>query len=227
MQGEQIQAFLASTELAVHTFQSYAISVLEHTISPPKLPTDAQRELMQQLADASAKAFQAQVYQSEDGIFSRYFHAATPTSALASMNLGSRPAKAQINHTLNANEARAAGHSKLNAKAIRAVLASNPPDAFPAAPPPAASPDTTACGSQAGNMIRSPSRGEKTRCSMNGARSAPDDGSPPPPGRPPSSRKLSRRPPAPPVAAPTSAHGTPRGSSKTSGATPPAAGSDA
>ena len=59
MQGEQIQAFLASTELAVHTFQSYAISVLEHTISPPKLPTDAQRELMQhqQLADASAKAF--------------------------------------------------------------------------------------------------------------------------------------------------------------------------
>ncbi|EOD14169.1 phosphoenolpyruvate carboxylase [Emiliania huxleyi CCMP1516] len=93
VQGEQIQAFLASTELAVHTFQSYAISVLEHTISPPKLPTDAQRELMQQLADASAKAFQAQVYQSEDGIFSRYFHAATPTSALASMNLGSRPAK--------------------------------------------------------------------------------------------------------------------------------------
>jgi len=93
VQGEQIQAFLASTELAVHTFQSYAISVLEHTISPPKLPTDAQRALMQQLADASAKAFQAQVYQSEDGIFSRYFHAATPTSALASMNLGSRPAK--------------------------------------------------------------------------------------------------------------------------------------
>ncbi len=33
------------------------------------------------------------VYKSEGGVFSHYFHAATPTSALAEMNLGSRPAK--------------------------------------------------------------------------------------------------------------------------------------
>ena len=93
VQGEQIQAFLASKEVAVHTFQRYAISVLEHTVAPPPLPSDTQRELMQQLADASAHAFQAQVYRSEGGVFSRYFHAATPTSALSEMNLGSRPAK--------------------------------------------------------------------------------------------------------------------------------------
>ena len=33
------------------------------------------------------------MYLSEGGVFSRYFHDATPTAALASMNLGSRPAK--------------------------------------------------------------------------------------------------------------------------------------
>ena len=93
VQGEQIQAFLASKEVAVHTFQRYAISVLEHTIHPPQLPTPAQRELMQRLADVSAAAFQQTVYKSDGGIFSHYFHAATPTSALAEMNLGSRPAK--------------------------------------------------------------------------------------------------------------------------------------
>jgi len=93
VQGEQIQAFLASKEVAVHTFQRYAISVLEHTLLPPPLPTDAQRTLMQELADASAASFQRHVYRSEDGAFGRYFHAATPTSALAQMNLGSRPAK--------------------------------------------------------------------------------------------------------------------------------------
>ena len=48
---------------------------------------------MQKLADTSALAFQQTVYKSEGGIFSQYFHAATPTSALAEMNLGSRPAK--------------------------------------------------------------------------------------------------------------------------------------
>jgi len=93
VQGEQIQAFLASTEVAVNTFQRYAISVLEHSISPPPLPTAGHRALMQKLADESALAFQVVVYQSEGGAFSRYFHAATPTSALATMNLGSRPAK--------------------------------------------------------------------------------------------------------------------------------------
>ena len=93
VQGEQIQAFLTSRAVAVNTFQRYAIQVLEHTISPPKLPTPSQRANMQALADASALAFQKAVYQSTDGIFSHYFHAATPTSALATMNLGSRPAK--------------------------------------------------------------------------------------------------------------------------------------
>ena len=93
VQGEQIQAFLASKEVAVHTFQRYAISVLEHTVAPPPLPSEKQRALMQELADASASAFQQTVYKSEGGVFSKYFHAATPTSALAEMNLGSRPAK--------------------------------------------------------------------------------------------------------------------------------------
>ena len=47
--------------MTVNTFQRYAISVLEHTICPPPLPTDAQRELMQRLADLSAQKFQEEV----------------------------------------------------------------------------------------------------------------------------------------------------------------------
>ena len=93
VQGEQIQAFLASKEVATHTFQRYAISVLEHTVAPPPLPTPSQRQLMKELADVSAKIFRATVYESPADIFPAYFHAATPTSALAEMNLGSRPAK--------------------------------------------------------------------------------------------------------------------------------------
>jgi len=72
VQGEQIAAFLASTAVAVNTFQRYSISVLEHTIAPPTLPSEEQRKLMQDLADASATAFQATVYKSEGGIFSQY-----------------------------------------------------------------------------------------------------------------------------------------------------------
>ena len=48
---------------------------------------------MQKLADESAHAFQQTIYHSAGGTFAQYFHAASPSSALAAMNLGSRPAK--------------------------------------------------------------------------------------------------------------------------------------
>ena len=93
VQGEQIYAFFGSHGGAVHTLQSYAVSVLEHTVAPPALPTASQRALMQKLADASATSFQQTIYHSAGGVFAQYFHTASPSSALASMNLGSRPAK--------------------------------------------------------------------------------------------------------------------------------------
>lgn len=93
VQGEQIQAFFGSHGVAVHALQSYAVSVLEHTVAPPPLPTAAQRSLMQTLADSSAAAFQQTIYHSANGVFAQYFHNASPSAALASMNLGSRPAK--------------------------------------------------------------------------------------------------------------------------------------
>ena len=79
--------------MAVKTLQSYAVSVLEHTLSPPALPTAEQRRTMQALADVSAAAFQREVYHSANGSFARFFHTVTPCTALGSMNLGSRPAK--------------------------------------------------------------------------------------------------------------------------------------
>ena len=93
VQGEQINAFFGSHGVAVHTLQGYAVSVLEHTVSPPPLPTPRQRALMQALSDASAASFQQTIYHSAGGVFARYFHTASPSSALAAMNLGSRPAK--------------------------------------------------------------------------------------------------------------------------------------
>lgn len=79
--------------MAVKTLQSFSVAVLEHTLSPPALPTATHRLLMQRLADVSADAFQREVYKSPGGSFARFFHAATPSVALGSMNLGSRPAK--------------------------------------------------------------------------------------------------------------------------------------
>jgi len=93
VQGEQINAFFGSHGVAVHTLQCYAVAVLEHTVSPPPLPTDGQRALMQKLADDSAARFQQTIYHSAGGNFARYFHTASPSAALAQMNLGSRPAK--------------------------------------------------------------------------------------------------------------------------------------
>jgi len=93
VQGEQINAYFGAHGVAVHSLQSYAVSVLEHTVAPPPLPSASQRALMQKLADESAACFQQTIYKSAGGVFAQYFHTASPSSALASMNLGSRPAK--------------------------------------------------------------------------------------------------------------------------------------
>ena len=81
VQGEQINAFFGSHGVAVHTLQGYAVSVLEHTVSPPPLPTPSQRALMQALSDASAASFQQTIYHSAGGVFAQYFHTASPSSA--------------------------------------------------------------------------------------------------------------------------------------------------
>lgn len=93
VQGEQINAYFGSPGVAMHTLQSYAIAVLEHTVTPPPLPSAEHRALIQRLANESAAAFQRTIYKSAGGVFAKYFHTAGPSSALASMNLGSRPAK--------------------------------------------------------------------------------------------------------------------------------------
>ena len=93
VQGEQINAYFGSLGTAIHSFQSYAVTILEHTVAPPPLPTASQRALMQKLSDESAAFFQQTIYKSANGVFAKYFHTASPSAALGSMNLGSRPAK--------------------------------------------------------------------------------------------------------------------------------------
>eukprot|EP00965_Chrysotila_dentata_P189586 6173398-Pleurochrysis_carterae.AAC.1 len=93
VQGEQINAFFASDEVSIQTLQSFTGLILEHSLAPPPLPTPAQRELMQSLADQSAKCFQQIIYHSAGGAFAKYFHQASPSGELGTLNLGSRPAK--------------------------------------------------------------------------------------------------------------------------------------
>ena len=93
VQGEQITSFFGAHGVAVHTLQSYAVAILEHTVAPPPLPTAEQRALIQGLADESATAFQNTIYHSAESCLPKYYWQATPAAALGAMNLGSRPAK--------------------------------------------------------------------------------------------------------------------------------------
>lgn len=93
VQGEAINQHFASAEVAEHTFERYSVAVLEHTVSPPLPPGDDFRKVMQDLSDTSAKMFQDTIYHSAGGSFVKYFHEATPSGELGTMNIGSRPAK--------------------------------------------------------------------------------------------------------------------------------------
>lgn len=78
---------VASRQLDVYT-----TATLSATLAPPSPPRDAAwTAMMDRLAAASCDAYRAVVY--GDPRFAAYFAAATPQSELASLNIGSRPAR--------------------------------------------------------------------------------------------------------------------------------------
>lgn len=90
-QGEMIRTKLGMTALAVNTLGQYASAILQANLLPPPEPTSEWRELMGELASRSCEIYRRWVR--EDPQFVPYFRQATPEQELASLPLGSRPAR--------------------------------------------------------------------------------------------------------------------------------------
>ena len=89
-QGEMIQAKFGLVEIALRTLEVYTTATLEKTLGNDE-PTNADWcETMDRLAESGRTAYRTTVYDDPD--FFDYFRAATPENALASLNVGSRPA---------------------------------------------------------------------------------------------------------------------------------------
>ena len=91
VQGEMIQAEFGLAGIALRTLEVYTTATLDATITPPAPPRAEWRELMTSMADASARAYRAVVYEAPQ--FIEYFHQATPVDELSGINIGSRPAR--------------------------------------------------------------------------------------------------------------------------------------
>ncbi len=92
-QGEMIRTKLGMTPLAVNTLGQYASAILQANLLPPPEPKASWRELMEQLSAQSCDVYRRWVR--EDPEFVPYFRQATPEQELASLPLGSRPARRQ------------------------------------------------------------------------------------------------------------------------------------
>lgn len=90
-QGEMIQAKFGLVDIAERTLEVYTTATLEKTLVEHDPAPPAWRHLMERLADEAARDYRALVYGSPS--FVEYFNAATPVGELASLNIGSRPAR--------------------------------------------------------------------------------------------------------------------------------------
>ena len=90
-QGEMIRAKLGTTSIATKTLALYASAILEANLVTPPAPQEDWRSLMDTLAEESCRQYRSWVRDNAD--FVRYFRQATPEQELASLPLGSRPAR--------------------------------------------------------------------------------------------------------------------------------------
>jgi phosphoenolpyruvate carboxylase len=94
-QGEIIASKYADPELGRHNLETLLAAVIEASLVGPPASGGADADprfdaVMQDLADAALRAYRALVY--DDPSFVAYFHATTPISEIAELNIGSRPA---------------------------------------------------------------------------------------------------------------------------------------
>ena len=91
VQGEVIDHYFGLSSIASHTMERYTTSVLQATLCPPPPPSDAFRNIMQNLSELSCAKYREIVYETPK--FVDYFRAATPDFELKGLNIGSRPSK--------------------------------------------------------------------------------------------------------------------------------------
>lgn len=93
-QGEMIHAKFGLVEIALRTLELYTSATLEKTlIVDPPVP-EPWRQTLDDLSARASTAYRAIVYR--EPRFQDYFRAATPEAVLASLNVGSRPARRQV-----------------------------------------------------------------------------------------------------------------------------------
>ena len=90
-QGEMIRVKLGLKPLAINTLGQYASAILRGNLTPPPIPKPEWRELMNSLAERACDDYRSWVR--GNGHFVEYFRQATPEPELASLPLGSRPAR--------------------------------------------------------------------------------------------------------------------------------------
>ena len=90
-QGEMIRAKLGATSMATKTLALYASAILKANLMTPPEPRPEWREQMNRLATDSCDSYRKLVRDNAD--FVNYFRQATPEQELASLPLGSRPAR--------------------------------------------------------------------------------------------------------------------------------------
>jgi phosphoenolpyruvate carboxylase len=90
-QGEMIRAKLGLSSLAVKTLALYTSAICKANLVSPPMPKPQWRQVMDQLADDSCRAYRTVIRETPD--FVAYFRHATPEQELAMLPLGSRPAR--------------------------------------------------------------------------------------------------------------------------------------
>ncbi|MCH1460598.1 MAG: phosphoenolpyruvate carboxylase, partial [Luminiphilus sp.] len=90
-QGEMIRVKLGLKPLASNTLGQYTSAILRGNLTPPPIPKPQWRELMNALADQACADYRSWVRDNPN--FVEFFRQATPEPELASLPLGSRPAR--------------------------------------------------------------------------------------------------------------------------------------
>jgi phosphoenolpyruvate carboxylase len=90
-QGETIEAKFGLVDIAVRTLEVYTSATLEAVLVPPPPVAAGWRTAVERLADDARASYRGVVYGNPQ--FVEYFHAATPEPELATVNIGSRPAR--------------------------------------------------------------------------------------------------------------------------------------
>lgn len=94
-QGEMIRYKFGVPQVAFNSLRTYVSATLTATLAPSPLPKAEWRELIEEMAQRSLKAYRAVIR--ENALFVPYFRSLTPEQELSKLAIGSRPARRKAN----------------------------------------------------------------------------------------------------------------------------------